>query len=74
MCLNEFAQQVALEVEQEEDEAGTIGDTFTDYVSELVTAGNMTFLIQLYLCICLKYVHYILAWETQTTEALLDFS
>lgn len=27
------ASQVALEVEQEEDEAGTIGDTFTDYVS-----------------------------------------
>lgn len=46
-----FAQQVALEVEQEEDEAGTVGDTFTDYVSvtslsitELVFVGNMTFL------------------------------
>lgn len=29
--------QVALEVEQEEDEAGTIGDTFTDYVSAAIS-------------------------------------
>lgn len=28
-----YVCQVALEVEQEEDEAGTVGDTFTDYVT-----------------------------------------
>ena len=27
--------QVAIEVEQEEDEGGTVGETFTDYVSSL---------------------------------------
>lgn len=27
-----FCFQVALDVEQEEEEAGTVGDTFTDYV------------------------------------------
>lgn len=33
--------QVALEVEQEEDEGGTAGETFTDYVSVMVDAFSL---------------------------------
>lgn len=28
-----FIKQVAIDVEREEDEGGTVGETFTDYVS-----------------------------------------
>ena len=31
----DFIKQVAIDVEREEDEGGTVGETFTDYVSTL---------------------------------------
>jgi hypothetical protein len=32
-----FVKQVAIDVEREEDEGGTVGETFTDYVRILCT-------------------------------------
>jgi hypothetical protein len=31
----DFVKQVAIDVERDEDEGGTVGETFTDYVNNL---------------------------------------